>query len=250
TALVHIKIDTGMCRLGFVPSPKAVLEILEINKLPNLQIDGVFTHFATSDEVDKTFTMEQKNKFVNMVTDLENKGVTFNKKHCSNSGAIMDFDNLCFNFVRAGIILYGLYPSDDVKKENLEIKPVMTVRARIVHIKEVEENTTIGYGRTFTTTAKRKIATVCLGYADGLPRALSNKGFLWLHNKQVPIVGRVCMDLCMVDVTEVENVTMEEEITFFGQVFSANEVGKMCGTIGYEVVCAISKRVPRIYKKN
>ena len=253
-AKIHIKIDTGMGRLGFFPCKKAVEEIQKISQLEGVEIDGMFTHFAISDCADKTFTSVQKDKFLYMVKELEKCGITISHKHCANSAGIMDFDDLFLDLVRPGIILYGLYPSNEVLKDNLPLKPSMSLKTQVAFIKEVEGETSIGYGRTYYTQGKRKIATLPVGYADGFCRLLSNKGFVIIHGQKAPIVGRICMDQCMVDITGIDNVCVEDEVVLMGTMgseeVSADTIAELIGTINYEVVCMIDKRVPRVYIKN
>ena len=253
-AKIHIKIDTGMGRLGFFPCQKSVEEIVRISQLDRIEIDGMFTHFAISDCADKTFTLEQKGKFFYMIDELEKHGITIPNKHCANSAGIMDFDNLFLDLVRPGIILYGLYPSDEVIKENIPLKPAMCLKTQVSFIKEVDEETSIGYGRTYFSKGKRRIATLPVGYADGFSRLLSNRGFVIIHGQKASIVGRICMDQCMIDITEIDGVHVEDEVVLMGKManeeISADDIAKLIGTINYEVVCMVDKRVPRVYFKN
>ena len=253
TAKVHIKIDTGMGRLGFPACPESVKKIIDIAEMDNLVIDGIFTHFAVSDIKDKSFTKIKRDKFVCIINSLEESGVNIPVKHCANSAAIIDFDDLFFNMVRPGIILYGLYPSDEVRKENLPLMPAMSLKTQVSFIKEVEDKTTISYGRTYAANGRRKIATLPVGYADGFSRLLSNKGFAVVGGVKVPITGRICMDQCMVDITDVDGVEVQDEIVLIGRMgnaeITADEVAEIIGTINYEVVCMIDKRVPRVYFK-
>jgi len=252
-AHVHIAIDTGMGRIGFVPDEKSAEEITEIAKMKNLEITGMFTHFSTSDETDKTYTLLQKKRYVWMLTRLKQNGVVIPLNHIANSAAIMDFDDLVFDAVRPGIILYGLYPSDDVKKENLPLKPAMSLKSRVSFIKNVAPGTYISYGRTFVAEKDMKIATIPAGYADGYSRLLSNKGRVLINGKSAPIVGRICMDQFMADITGIDADEWDEAV-LMGQngndMISAEEIAKSIGTINYEVVCMVNKRVPRVYIKN
>lgn len=253
-AKIHIKIDTGMGRIGFSPCKESVNEIVKISKLEGIEIDGMFTHFAISDCADKTFTLEQKNKFLYIISEVEKCGIYIPHKHCANSAGIMDFDDLFLDMVRPGIILYGLYPSDEVMKENLPLKPAMCLKTQVTFIKEVDDETSIGYGRTYFAKGKRRIATLPVGYADGYSRLLSNKGFVIIHGKKAPIVGRICMDQCMVDISEIDDVHVEDEVVLMGQMGSekidADTIAKLIETINYEIVCMVNKRVPRVYIKN
>ena len=254
TAKIHIKIDTGMGRLGFFPCQQSVEEIVKIAQLDGIKIDGMFTHFAISDCADKAFTSVQKEKFLYMIDELEKWGISIPNKHCANSAGIMDFNDLFLDMVRPGIILYGMYPSDEVIKENLPLKPAMCLKTQVSFIKEVEESTSIGYGRTYFAKGRRKIATLPVGYADGFSRLLSNRGFVIIHGQKAPIVGRICMDQCMVDITEIDGVNIEDEVVLMGKManeeISADDIAKLIGTINYEVVCMVDKRVPRVYIKN
>jgi alanine racemase len=249
-ASVHIALDTGMGRIGFEPCEKSVQEIIKISRMENIEITGMFTHFSTSDEKDKTYTLEQKNKYMFMVTRLEESGVNIPLKHVANSAAIMDFDNLMFDAVRPGIIIYGLYPSNDVIKGNLPLKPVMSLKARINYIKDVKADTSVSYGRTYCTESEKTIATIPAGYADGYNRLLSNKGRILVNGKSAPIIGRICMDQFMADVSGIEVKEWDEAVLMGRQgddEITADEIAKSIGTINYEVVCMINKRVPRVY---
>lgn len=251
-ASVHIALDTGMGRIGFVPCDKAVDDVVKISNMKNIEITGMFTHFSTSDEKDKTYTLEQKEKYIWMVKHLEEKGVHITLKHIANSAAIMDFDDLMFDAVRPGIILYGLYPSNDVIKKNLPLKPVMSLKSRITYIKQVDKDTSISYGRTYRTDCRKTIATIPAGYADGYNRLLSNKGRIIVNGKSAPIVGRVCMDQFMADISGIKADEWDEAVLMGRQgdeEITADEIADTIGTINYEVVCMINKRVPRVYIK-
>lgn len=253
-AKIHIKVETGMGRLGFLPSEEAYDDIIKISQMENIKIDGAFTHFATADSKDKSFTYEQAELFKNFILELEKRGIDIPIKHCANSASIMDLPELCFNMVRAGIILYGMYPSDEVKKEKLDIKPVMSLKTQISYIKEEPCGVSIGYGRTFFTKRNSKVATVPVGYADGYSRALSNKGRVLVRGKYAPIVGRICMDQFMIDITDIPEASIGDEVVLIGEqggnIVSAEEIAKLIDTINYEVVCMIGKRIPRVYIKN
>ena len=253
TARVHIKSDTGMGRIGFMSTDESVEEICRINELPNLNIEGIFTHFATADSFDKAFTEVQKERFVWMINHLEERGISLSVRHAANSAGIMDFEDLFFTHVRAGIILYGMYPSDEVMKDRLDLEPVMSVKTRIAYIKTIEKGTTIGYGRTYTAPSRRVIATIPIGYADGYSRGLSNKGAVLVRGQKAPIVGRVCMDQCMIDITDIEGVQVEDEVVVMGKQgnneISADMIAELLDTINYEIVCMFSKRVPKVYLK-
>lgn len=253
-AQIHIKLDTGMNRIGFLPIGKSIDDIIKISKLKNIEINGIFTHFATSDEKDKSFTYKQAQIYQNFVNKLEALGLHIPVKHVSNSGAIIDLPEFAFNMVRAGIILYGMYPSEDVDKSKIDLKPAMSLKTQVSYIKEISENNPISYGRTYYTKTNTKIATIPVGYADGYSRALSNKGRVLINGEYANIVGRICMDQFMIDVTHIPNVNIGDDVILIGEqndkAVTAQEIAKLIGTINYEVVCMISKRIPRVYIKN
>lgn len=249
TAKIHIPVDTGMSRIGFTPDEKGADEVSKIASLDNILLEGVFTHFATSDEANKEFTRLQAKRFVEFKELLSLRGVNPEIFHCANSGAIMQHNEFSFDMVRAGIILYGLYPSDEVDKAVLDLTPVMELHTHITYVKTIKKGDTVSYGRTFTALKDMKIATIPVGYADGYPRLLSNKGRVIINGNYAPIVGRVCMDQFMVDVSHIDEVKVGDEVILIGQKdglsVSADEIAKLTGTINYEVTCNISKRVPR-----
>lgn len=251
---IHIKIDTGMGRLGFYDKEEAVKEISKIKKLPNIDIEGIFTHFAVADEVDKRKTIKQIQKFNWIINKLEDTGIDIPIKHVSNSAAIIDLPEYSFNMVRAGIMLYGLYPSPDVNKERVHLKPAMTLKAKVSNVKEVEPGTGISYGHIFVTDRKTRVATLPLGYADGYTRMLTGKAEASFNGNRVPIIGKICMDQCMIDATEIEDVKIGDEVILFGDGQNntphIDEIAEKLGTINYEIVCMISRRVPRVYVKS
>lgn len=253
-AKIHIALDTGMGRIGFMPEQENVEVVRQIRDLPGIELVGMFSHFATADETDKGYTSLQMERYDRFVEMLSAAGIEIPVKHICNSAGIMEFDHHRYDMVRAGIILYGLYPSNEVMKENLSLKPAMEWKAHVVHVKKVGPGHGISYGKTFVTTKEEtQIATVCVGYGDGYPRSLSNKGRVLIHGKSVPIIGRVCMDQFMVDVTGMD-VKPEDEVTLIGrdgeEFISADEIASLTGTINYEIVCDFGKRVPRIYMGN
>ena len=252
TAKIHIPIDTGMGRIGFSPDENAIEEILEIASLENIFLEGIFTHFATSDEEDKEFTHLQADRFKKFKAMLENKGLDVKIYHCANSGAIIGHKEFSFDMVRAGIILYGLYPSDEVDKKELDLKPVMSLESHISFVKTIKKGDSVSYGRTFTAEKEMKIATIPVGYADGYPRLLSNKGRVIVRGEYAPIVGRICMDQFMIDVTHIENVNVGDRVILMGsqgdRTVSAEEIAEYAQTINYEISCGISKRVPRVVR--
>ncbi len=253
TVDIHIKIDTGMGRIGFTPTEESLSVIEKISRLQNINITGIYTHFATADEEDKTFTFEQYEKFTYMAENTERILGRKIIKHAANSGAILDLPEFCLDMVREGIILYGLYPSDKVKRD-LNILPCMSLKTNVSYVKEVEAGVSIGYGRTFITKRKSKIATIPVGYADGYSRALSNKAKVIINGRAVFVVGNVCMDQFMADVTDAGDVKAGDTVILMGedngQVISADDIARIENTISYEVLCNVGKRVPRIYIKS
>ncbi len=251
TAKVHIKIDTGMGRIGFQPSEKSIAVIKKISCLENLEIDGIFTHFAKADEKDKSYFEEQFAKFQWVLKRLEEEGVKIPVRHAANSASIMELPKAQLDMVRSGIITYGLYPSDEVDKSLLEIKPAMSLRATVSFVKSVPAGSGIGYGASYITKSPAKIATVPVGYADGYSRSLSNRGFVLIHGKRAPIVGRICMDQFMVDVTHIPDVNIGEVVTLLGKDgeagITAEELSAWADSFNYELICDVSKRVPRVY---
>ncbi len=246
---IHIKIDTGMSRLGFLPIEQTIEEIIQIQKLPYINITGIFTHFATADMQDKTFTKEQFEKYMWVINKLEEKGFTNFIKHISNSGAILDLKEYRLDMVRAGIILYGMYPSSEVIK-NIDLKPAMTLKTHISYVKEIDANVSVSYCRTYFTDKKTKIATIPVGYADGYARILSNKARVFVNGYYANVIGNICMDQFMIDVTHIPNIKEGDIVTLMGEDITAEELASLQNTINYEIVCNIGKRVPRVYIKN
>lgn len=253
-AHMHIKLDTGMGRLGFDMSDSSVEAITRISQLPNVEMEGIFTHFAKADETDKTFTEKQLREFSGMTERLAENGVRFAYEHCANSAAIIDITEANFDLVRAGISTYGLYPSEEVNKENVKLKPAMALKSHVAFVKEIHEGTPISYGGTFVSEKKMRIATIPVGYADGYPRSLSNKGWVLIRGKKAPIVGRICMDQFMVDVTGIDGVSFGDTVTLIGrdgnETITVEELGELSGRFNYEFVCDLGKRIPRVYVKN
>ncbi len=247
---IHIKIDSGMGRIGFLPADDSVDDIIEISELTNVEIEGIFTHFATADEKDKTYTNLQYDRFISVVNKLEERGLSIPIKHVSNSAAIIDLPDFNLNMVRAGIMLYGYYPSNEVNKDRVKLLPAMSLKAKISNIKTVPRDTGISYGQIFITEKESKIATIPIGYADGFTRMLSTKTEAYIKGKKVPVVGRICMDQCMLDVTEVNDVKIGDEVVLFGYeegALDADDIGARLGTISYEILCMVGRRVPRVY---
>ncbi|MBQ6445311.1 MAG: alanine racemase [Clostridia bacterium] len=264
TAHVHLKLDTGMGRIGFVPHEegsaerKELLNTIEgIFLLPNLSIDGIFTHFAKADWADKTFMNEQIALFKSTVADLEARGLDLGIRHMCNSAAGMEKDDDFFDMVRVGITVYGLWPSDEVQKEKIDLRPGMSLVSHISNVKEVGPGFPVGYGSTYVTTKERTvIATVPVGYGDGYPRSLSNKGEVLIAGRRAPIIGRVCMDRFMVDVTDISDaleaagdfpVTQNDEVEPVEDTITMEELSELSGRFNYEFACDINKRVPRVY---
>lgn len=250
---VHIKIDTGMSRIGYRDLETAVPEIMEISRLPGIRIEGLFTHFARADEKKTDPAYVQFRKFQEFQKALEAQGLEIPICHCSNSAGIIRMPEANLNAVRAGVILYGLYPSEDVEKEPVPLKPVMELKSHIAYIKTVEAGVQISYGGTFTTQRETRVATIPVGYADGYARGLSNKGSVLIRGKRAPILGRVCMDQFMVDVTDIPQAQELDEVMLLGrsgdEQITMEELGELSGRFNYEFACCISKRVPRIYFK-
>lgn len=250
-ACIHISVDTGMNRIGLSCNEKGIEEALLIASCENLIPEGIFSHYATADEDDKTTALLQRDRFSEFCSRLKERGLTFEYQHICNSAAICDLNDKSYSAVRPGIIIYGLYPSDEVSKE-LGLKPALELKTHISYIKEVEAGEGISYGHSYITKEKRTIATIPVGYADGYPRALSNKGRVIINGEYAPIVGRVCMDQFMVDISHIPNAKTEDTVTLIGTdgdaVVSADEIANICGTINYEIICGIGKRVPRVYK--
>lgn len=254
TAYLHIKLDTGMGRLGFSITEESVEAITRISKLSNVKMEGVFTHFAKADEKDKTFTMQQIQQFESMTRLLKEQGVTFVYEHCSNSAAIIDVPEAKFDIVRAGISTFGLYPSEEVDKEAVHLKPALALKSHVAFVKEIEPGTSISYGGTFVAEKKMKIATIPVGYGDGYPRALSGVGYVLIRGKKAPILGRICMDQFMVDVTHIEDASFGDKVTLIGrdgnEYISVEMLGELSGRFNYEFICDLGKRIPRVYVKN
>ena len=253
TVPFHFCIDTGMSRIGFQVNEESADVCKQICTLPNIEAEGLFSHFATADESDLTKALAQREKYRTFVEMLENREIQIPIKHLNNSAGIMNFDEY-FDMCRMGIILYGLYPSEEVDKSLLDIKPVMSWLTHISHIKTLEAGREVSYGGTFKTTEPRVIATIPVGYADGYPRCLSNKGRVIINGQYAPIVGRVCMDQFMVDVTDVDGAELDSIVTLVGKdgdaELSMEEVSNAAYSFNYELPCRVARRVPRTYYKD
>lgn len=251
TARVHIKIETGMNRLGFITTPENADIIKNISELSNIKIEGIFTHFAAADEKDKSLSHMQVKAFQYFMELLKERNVDIPIKHVSNSAAIIDLPEYSFDMVRAGISLLGFYPSDDVNKDNVKIQPCISLKAKLINVKKVPENTGVSYGHTFKTKKPSIIGTVPIGYADGFSRSLSNNFYVVVKGRKCLLVGRVCMDQFMVDLTNVDNPQIGDEVIIYGNgndsALSIDDVAKMRSTISYEVASTLSFRLPRRY---
>jgi alanine racemase len=251
---LHVKLDTGMNRIGFQCDEKSLTTIKEIQKLPNIEIEAAFTHFAKADELDKTSANMQLSLYKDFVKKLEEAGVFIPLKHCSNSAGIIDMKDANMDAVRAGIIIYGLYPSNEVSMDHVKLQPVLEWKSHVVHVKEVSIGTGISYGWTCKTDKVTTVATIPVGYADGYPRSLSNKGWVLIKGKKAKVLGRVCMDQFMVDVTDIDGVVPGEEVVLIGKSgeksIRVEEMSDLSERFNYEFVCDIGKRVPRVFLKN
>ncbi len=259
TVNAHIKVDTGMSRIGFlyhdsVEDYPVIDEIEKVCSLPGINPEGIFTHFSSADCADgELFTRLQYDLFLSACDRLAVRGIYFEIRHCSNSAGILSYREMNFDMVRAGIILYGLYPSSAVERP-VKLLPVMELKTVISMLKTVPAGTPVSYGRTFTAEHEMRIATVPIGYADGYPRRLSNKMSMLVNGHRAPVIGNVCMDQTMLDVTGIDNVFEGKQITVFGKdggaYISVDELAEKAGLINYEVLCSLSRRVPRVYIKN
>lgn len=247
-----IAVDSGMGRIGYNPEDAASVEdVKAIATLPNFKIQGLFSHFATADAEDKTYSAVQEQRYAVFYKKLVDAGVEIPCRTLSNSAAIMEIPSAHYDMVRPGIILYGCYPSDEVDRSGIDLKPVMSVKANIVHLKKVPAGTTVSYGRKWTATKDSIIATIPLGYADGFPRPYSGKGKVIVNGVIAPIAGNICMDQCMIDVTNVPYVRLGDEVTIMGKdgihEILADDIATATGTINYEIVCAFGQRLPKVY---
>lgn len=245
-AKVHIAVDTGMGRIGVRPGNAGEIAAA-MNGLPGIWIEGAFSHFALADAKDKSYANEQFKRFQQAVAAIEARGIKLALRHIANSAAILEMPETHLDMVRAGIILYGLWPSDEVEHV-IDLKPVMQVKARLSCVKDYHPGESVSYGRTFIAAREMRVGTLPIGYADGYTRLYAGKAVVELNGRRVPVIGRICMDQCMVDVTEVGGARVGDAVTIFGsETLSAEEAAGWLGTIGYEVVCMISPRVPRVY---
>jgi alanine racemase len=253
-ALCHIKIDTGMRRIGLEPDESGIEVVKRISRLSNLDMQGIFTHFATSDEADKTKAERQLDRFEKFVGKLSEEGITFKYVHCANSAAVIDMPQTYKDMVRLGIAMYGMYPSNEVDKSRVVLKPALKLMSHVTYVKEVPAGQEVSYGGTFVTGRTTTIATVSVGYGDGYPRSLSSKGYVLINGKKAPIIGRVCMDQMMVDVTDIQGVGRDSLVTLIGrdgdEEITVEEIAALANTFNYEFVCNLNKRIPRNYYKS
>ncbi len=251
---IHIGLDTGMSRIGFSDVPESVETIKKIAALPNVEIEGMFTHFARADETDRSPAITQLNRYLAFAELLEKAGVEIPMKHCSNSAGIIRVPEANLNAVRAGITIYGIYPSNEVERDIVKLIPAMELKSHVSYVKDLPAGTPISYGGTFASEKDLRVATIPVGYADGYPRSLSNKGWVLIRGQKAPIIGRVCMDQFMVDVTDISEVKHGDEVTLIGkdgeEFISIETFGDLSGRFSYEFACDISKRVPRVYIKD
>lgn len=249
---IHIALETGMHRIGFHVNEECIENVKKISKMGNLIMEGVFTHFSCADEKDKSYSLMQLQKYTKFLNMLEECDIDIPIKHICNSAGIIEFNNKQFNMVRSGIITYGLYPSEEVNKDYLKLQPALEWKSHVINVSEVGKNCGVSYGKTFVTPGKTKIATVSIGYADGYMRSLSSKGKVLIHGEYAPIIGRICMDQMMIDVTHIKDVKIEDEVTLVGKdgekTITIEEVAKTAGSFNYEFACGIGKRVKRVYE--
>ena len=253
-AFIHIKIDTGMGRIGFPVTEESADAVERISRLPGIRIEGMFTHFAKADERDKTYTFLQHDRFMRMKELVEKRQVPVRYFDCDNSAGIIDFPDMKHDLARAGIAMYGMYPSDEVDQKAVDLRPALSLVSHVSFVKEVEAGTPISYGGTFVSDRPMRVATIPVGYGDGYPRSLSNKGYVLIHGKRARILGRVCMDQFMADVTDIPETAFMDRAVLVGrdgdEEITVDELADLSGRFNYEFVCCFGKRIPRIYKKS
>lgn len=251
TVKIHIKLDTGMSRIGFTDNEESVNEIKKISNLEGIEIQGLFSHFARADELDRSYTDIQLKRFLEFVHKLENENIHIPVKHISNCAGIIEFPEANLDMVRCGISTYGIYPSDDVNHKEVKLYPAMEIKTHVIYVKDVEPGTGISYGATYVTDKKTRIATIPVGYADGYSRNLSNHGKVIIHGQYAPIIGRICMDQFMVDVSGIDHVKQGDMVTLLGRdhdaYISAEELAEWSHSFPYELICTVGKRIPRVY---
>ncbi|ENQ3107710.1 alanine racemase [Bacillus cereus] len=250
---IQIKIDTGMSRIG-LQEEEVVPFLQELKKMQHVEVEGMFTHYSTADEVDKTYTLMQKNSFEKSVNIAKDMGIHLPLIHSSNSAGTVELNNEFQNMVRVGIGIYGMYPSKEVNHKTVSLQPVLTLKSKVAHVKRAKQGKGVSYGNTYVATGEEWVATIPIGYADGFSRQLSSKGHALINGVRVPIIGRVCMDQLMLDVTKAMPVNVGDEVVFYGkqgnEEIAVEEVADMLGTINYEVTCMLNRRIPRVYKEN
>ena len=254
-AKVHIKVDTGMGRIGITPDDEGIEFVRFVMEHPELEVEGIFTHFAKSDEADKTSANHQLELFRNFIHRIQSElGLDIPVKHCSNSAAILEMPQANMDMVRAGITTYGLYPSEEVRKDIVPLRAAMSLYSHIIYCKTIHAGQSVSYGGLFTAKKDTRVATIPVGYGDGYPRSLSGKGYVLIHGKKAPILGRVCMDQFMVDVSEIPEAMEGDRVTLLGsdgqERITAEELGELSGRFNYEFVCTLGKRIPRVYRRN
>ncbi len=254
-ARVHIKVDTGMSRIGIYPDDEGLSFVQTALGYTNIRVEGIFTHLARADEEDKKYALGQLTRFHDFVDRVkEELGFSFDIVHCLNSAGIIELNEYCDTCVRAGIIMYGMWPSDEVRRDIIALKPLLSLKSHITFIKKVPAGVQISYGGTYETDSETVVATVPVGYGDGYPRSLSNKGYVLVRGMRVPIIGRVCMDQFMIDVSLVPGVSTFDEVTLIGtdgkECITMEDLQHWSGMLNYELACLIGKRVPRVYTKN
>lgn len=254
-AKVHIKVDTGMGRIGITPDEEGLEFVRFLMGHPELEVEGIFTHFAKSDEEDKTSAYHQLALFQNFIDRIQTElGLTIPVKHCANSAAILEMPQANMDMVRAGITTYGLYPSEEVRKDIVPLRAAMSLYSHIVYCKTIHAGQSVSYGGLFTAQKDTRVATIPVGYGDGYPRSLSGKGYVLIRGKKAPILGRVCMDQFMVDVSEIPGVMEGDKVTLLGvdgtERITAEELGELSGRFNYEFVCDLGKRIPRVYRQH
>lgn len=250
----HLAVDTAMSRIGVRPDEGSVQTVKTMTELPNVEMEGIFTHFSKADMKGRDNTLEQIRKFRNFVDMLKKNRIEFKIHHCSNSAGIVQYKEANMDMVRAGITLYGLWPSDEVRRDIIDLKPLLALKSHIVYIKYIEPGEAVSYGGTYTAESRRRVATIPVGYGDGYPRSLSNKGYVIIRGKKAPILGRVCMDQFMVDVTDIKDAAEGDEVTLIGkdgnEELSMELMGDLSGRFNYELACDLGRRIPRIYIKD
>lgn len=254
-AKVHIKVDTGMGRIGITPDEEGLEFVRFLIEHPELEVEGIFTHFAKSDETDKTSANHQLELFQDFIKKIQTElGITIPVKHCSNSAAILEMPQANMDMVRAGITTYGLYPSEEVSKDIVPLRAAMSLYSHIVYCKTIHSGQSVSYGGLFTAQKDTRVATIPVGYGDGYPRSLSGKGYVLIRGKKAPILGRVCMDQFMVDISEIPGVMEGDKVTLLGvdgtERITAEELGELSGRFNYEFVCDLGKRIPRVYRQH